>query len=78
VTFKADASAAGPFVYRRRIFVIATLIGAALGSLWNLPVFGQAYKSFIALFMDPAAPLGAASTMVLLAFVMGVPRICVP
>lgn len=60
------------------IFVIATLAGAALGSLWNLPVFGQAYKGFLALFMDPAAPLGAASTMILLAFVMGVPRICVP
>jgi hypothetical protein len=57
------------------IFVVATLVGAALGSLWNLPVFGNAYKSFIALFMDPAAPLGAATTMVLLAFIMGVPRI---
>ena len=53
------------------IFLVATLAGAALGSLWNLPVFGRAYKGFIALFMDPAAPLGAASTMVLLAFVMG-------
>jgi hypothetical protein len=60
------------------IFVIATLAGAALGALWNLPVFGHAYKSFIALFTDPTAPLAAASTMVLLAFVMGVPRICVP
>jgi hypothetical protein len=60
------------------IFVIATLAGGALGALWNLPVFGHAYKSFIGLFVDPAAPLGTASTMVLLAFIMGVPRICVP
>ena len=63
---------------RAWIFVIATLAGAALGAVWNLPVFGQAYKSFIALVVDPAAPLGAASTMILLAFIMGVPRICVP
>jgi hypothetical protein len=60
------------------VFVVATLAGAALGALWNLPVFGQAYKGFVALFVDPTAPLAAASTMVLLAFVMGVPRICVP
>ena len=60
------------------IFIIATLAGGALGALWNLPVFGNAYKSLIALVVDPAAPLGAASAMVLLAFVMGVPRICVP
>jgi hypothetical protein len=60
------------------LFVAATLTGGALGAIWNLPVFGRAYKGFIALFMDPAAPLGAASTVVLLAFVMGVPRICVP
>jgi hypothetical protein len=60
------------------IFLIATVAGAGLGALWNLPVFGNAYKGVIALVVDPAAPLGAASTMVLLAFVMGVPRICVP
>lgn len=60
------------------IFAIATLAGGALGALWNLPVFGHAYKSLIALVVDPAAPLAAASTMVLLAFAMGVPRICVP
>lgn len=72
------AAKEAPCAHACRIFVVATLAGAALGSLWNLPVFGRAYKGFIALFMDPAAPLGAASTMVLLAFVMGVPRICVP
>ena len=63
---------------RLTLFVVATLIGGALGYLWNLPVFGRLYKGFIALFVDPAAPLGAASAAILIAFVMGVPRICVP
>lgn len=63
---------------RLTLFVVATLIGGALGMLWNLPVFGRMYKGFIALFVDPAAPLGAASAAILIAFVMGVPRICVP
>jgi hypothetical protein len=60
------------------LFAVATVVGGALGYAWNWPGFGQMYKSFIALFADPAAPLGSASTAVLLAFVMGVPRICVP
>lgn len=63
---------------RTMLFAVATLAGGLLGYTWNLPVFGQMYKGFIGLFMDPAAPLGAASAAVLLAFVMGVPRICVP
>jgi hypothetical protein len=63
---------------RLTLFVVATLIGGALGWLWNLPVFGRLYKGFIALFVDPAAPLGTASAAILIAFVMGVPRICVP
>ena len=33
------------------LFVAATLTGGALGAIWNLPVFGRAYKGFIALFM---------------------------
>lgn len=60
------------------LFVTATVIGGLMGYAWNLPVFGQMYKSFIGLFRDPGAPLGTASAAVLLAFVMGVPRICVP
>ena len=63
---------------RLTLFVVATLIGGALGALWNWPIFGRMYKGFIALFVDPAAPLGAASAAILIAFVMGVPRICVP
>ena len=63
---------------RVTLFVAATLIGGIIGWIWNAPMFGRAYKSFISLFMDPAAPLGAASAAVVLAFVMGVPRICVP
>ncbi len=63
---------------RLMLFGAATLAGGVLGYAWNLPVFGQAYKSFIALFLDPEAPLGGAGAVVLLAFVMGVPRICVP
>jgi hypothetical protein len=63
---------------RLMLFVAAALAGGLLGYAWNLPVFSQAYKSFIALFADPEAPLGGALAAVLLAFVMGVPRICVP
>ncbi len=63
---------------RLAIFVVATLIGGGVGSAWNLPVFGRMYKGFIGLFMDPSAPFGTAAAAVLLAFVMGVPRICVP
>ncbi len=60
------------------LFATATVIGGFIGYAWNLPVFGQMYKGFIALFRDPAPPLGTASAVVLLAFIMGVPRICVP
>jgi hypothetical protein len=63
---------------RLMLFGVATLAGAVLGLAWNWPLFGQAYKSFIALFADPDAPLRGAWAAVLLAFVMGVPRICVP
>jgi len=63
---------------RLALFVVTTLIGGILGYLWNAPVFSRMYKGFIALFVDPAAPLGAASAAILIAFVMGVPRICVP
>ncbi len=59
-------------------FGLATLSGGLVGSLWNFSVFGRAYKAFIAFFIDPSAPLGAASGAILLAFLMGVPRICVP
>ena len=60
------------------MFTLATLAGGLVGSAWNSPVFGRMYKGFIALFADPAAPFAGASAAVLLAFVMGVPRICVP
>jgi hypothetical protein len=63
---------------RLLVFTAAAIVGGAIGSLWNLPVFGNMYKAFIRLFMDPAAPLGPASAAVALAFVMGVPRICAP
>jgi len=63
---------------RTTAFVVATLGGGALGALWNLPMFGRAYKGFIALFMDPSAPFAGAGAAIALAFVMGVPRICVP
>jgi len=59
-------------------FAGATLVGGLIGYAWNAPVFGQLYKGFIGLFRDPEAPLAAASTAILLAFIMGVPRICVP
>lgn len=60
------------------LFFAATVVGGVIGYAWNAPVFGQAYKAFIGLFMDPTAPLGAASAAIVLAFLMGVPRICVP
>ncbi len=63
---------------RTTTFVLATLGGGALGALWNAPVFSRLYKGFIALFMDPSAPLVGAGTAIVLAFIMGVPRICVP
>ena len=59
-------------------FVAAALVGGGLGVVWNSPVFGRAYKGFIALFVDPAAPLTTAGAAVAIAFLMGVPRICVP
>jgi len=60
------------------LFAVATLVGGLLGYAWNWPVFSAAYKGFIALFVDTSARLGSAGAVVLLAFVMGVPRICVP
>ena len=60
------------------LFAVATLVGGLLGYAWNWPVFSRAYKGFIALFADPSVPLASASAAILLAFVMGVPRICVP
>ena len=65
---------------RRRVMLFAgpTLVGGLIGYARSLPVFGQMYKGFIGLFRDPAAPLSTASAAILLAFVMGVPRICVP
>jgi polyferredoxin len=63
---------------RLAVFVLAALIGGLLGYAWNWPLFGQLYKGFIALFADTGAPVASASAAVLLAFIMGVPRICVP
>jgi hypothetical protein len=60
------------------LFAFATVGGGVLGWAWNWPGFGRLYKSFIALFADPSAPVAGAGAAVLLAFVMGVPRICVP
>jgi hypothetical protein len=60
------------------LFALATLGGGLLGWAWNWPGFGRLYKGFIALFADPSAPVTGAGAAVLLAFVMGVPRICVP
>jgi hypothetical protein len=59
-------------------FAGATLVGGLIGYVWNTPVFYQMYKGFIALFQDPAAPFATASAAIGLAFIMGVPRICVP
>ncbi len=63
---------------RVALFAAATLVGGLIGFAWNLPFFGQLYKGFIGLFRDPAAPLGTATAAIGLAFLMGVPRICVP
>lgn len=63
---------------RLTLFLAATLVGGLLGYAWNSPVFGRMYKGFIGLFADPSAPLAGASAAILLAFLMGVPRICVP
>jgi hypothetical protein len=60
------------------LFAAALLGGGLLGYAWNSPSFYGLYKGFIALFRDPGAPLGSAGAAILLAFVMGVPRICVP
>jgi hypothetical protein len=61
------------------LFVTATLAGGVLGVLWNSPVFKGAYEGFISLFADPhASVLGSAWAVVLFAFVIGVPRVCVP
>ncbi len=63
---------------RAILFAGAALAGGIIGYAWNAPVFYQMYKGFIALFWDPAAPLATASAAVGMAFIMGVPRICVP
>jgi hypothetical protein len=60
------------------LFIVATLVGAGIGYAWNWPGFGHAYKGVLGLFMDPDAPLPGAAAAVLIAFLMGVPRICVP
>ncbi len=60
------------------LFAGVTLAGGVLGYAWNWPGFSGAYKGFIALFADPSAPIGGAGAAIVLAFVMGVPRICVP
>ena len=63
---------------RLLLFGLATLVGGGLGYLWNWPGFSQLYKGFIALFADTNAPIAGAGAAVFLAFIMGVPRICVP
>ena len=63
---------------RVALFVVVTLIGAVIGYAWNWPGFGRAYKAFLGLFMDAEAPLSGASAAIVIAFLMGVPRICVP
>jgi hypothetical protein len=60
------------------LFVVATLVGGGIGYAWNWPGFGRAYKGFLALFMDAEAPLSSAAAAIVIAFLMGVPRICVP
>jgi hypothetical protein len=62
---------------RLTVFAGAVAVGVALGLAWNWPGFKSAYEGFIAAFVNPNAPL-VASTVVLLAFVSGVSRICVP
>jgi hypothetical protein len=63
---------------RLALFTLATLGGGLLGWAWNWPAFGRLYKGVIALFTDPTAPVAGAGAAILLAFVIGVPRICVP
>ena len=63
---------------RTLLFAGATLAGGLIGYAWNAAVFYQMYKGFIALFWDPAAPLSTGIAAIGLAFLMGVPRICVP
>lgn len=59
------------------LFAGSVLVGGALGLAWNWPGFKSAYEGFIALFVDTNMPL-VGSAVVLLAFVSGVSRICVP
>jgi hypothetical protein len=63
---------------RLALFASALLTGGVLGYAWMWSEFYEIYKGFIGLFADPTAPLGSAGAAVLLAFVMGIPRICVP
>ena len=63
---------------RATVFTLSVLVGSALGLVWNWPGFKAAYEGFIRLFVDPSTPLVGVSAVVLLAFVSGVSRICVP
>jgi hypothetical protein len=63
---------------RLALFASALLTGGVLGYAWMWSGFYEIYKEFIGLFADPTAPLTGAGAAVLLAFVMGIPRICVP
>jgi hypothetical protein len=64
--------------FRLALFAGALLTGGVLGYVWTWSGFYESYKGFIGLFTDPEAPLASAAAAVLLAFVMGIPRICVP
>lgn len=63
---------------RATVFALSVLVGGVLGLAWNWPGFKAAYEGFITLFVDPSLPLAGAWAVVLLAFVSGVSRICVP
>jgi hypothetical protein len=63
---------------RLGLFAGGVLTGGVLGYAWTWSGFYEIYRSFIGLFTDPAAPLAGAAATILLAFVMGIPRICVP
>jgi hypothetical protein len=63
---------------RLALFAGALVTGGVLGYAWMWSGFYEIYQGFIGLFADPGAPLGSATAAVLLAFVMGIPRICVP
>ncbi len=63
---------------RFMVFVGAVLVGVVLGLAWNWPGFKAAYEGLIALFVDPSVPVVTASAVILLAFVSGVSRVCVP